>query len=841
MHGQDANQARTTLMARNPNDQLQKARDCLNNSNAPGALAIIETVLRKAPFNPDANYLLGLTRLINGNAQSAIAPLEITLRSDPHNGAALDSLGLCYLMQSRFTDAEQVLRRAASIPRAPALVFMRLGLALLHQGKAVEAIPFLQRTVAMAPRDADGHMNLGRALHLAGQAAASHSEFESALALAPDHADTLFNLGVVCLEQNELDTATHWFKQAIARAPAHAQAWVNLGIVQERQPDLDAALASYRKAWEIEPRLPVAGNNLAHVYATLGEHEEARSLYLATLQLAPEFIAAHEGLASVCLALGRVKEAIAHLRLTVEAEPANHGALLALANALFEAGQLDEVEPLARRACELNPAAAEPYAMLATLYGVRGALEQSVAVLESGYERTHNSGLLGMLAFQYRQLCDWNKWERAWATLALLIDTHAALGSPFWLLCEPLTAQQQLRYTQAWAAARFKGIKTLSPRASRQARHERLRIGYLSSDFHEHATAYLIADVLEQHDGGRFEIFAYSYGPEDHSPTRQRLRNACEHFVDIAWDTDDASAARIRDDEIDILVDLKGYTLGDRLTILARRPCDIQVTWLGYPGTTATPYVDAVIADPYLIRADEETAFSERVLRMPHCYQPNDRKRVVAQTLSRHAYGLPDGGFVFCCFNQTYKFTPRVFAAWMRLLKRVPQSVLWLLDGGATAQRNLLQAAFVHGVTAQQLVFAPRRPHSEHLARYRAADLALDTFPYTSHTTMSDALWCGCPAVGLAGDTFASRVSGSLLSASGLDELISGSIADYEQRALQLATDTVLLGQIRAKVSLARDNAPLFDSEQFARDLERLYEGLIVEAEQRRGSQHSYT
>ncbi len=820
----------THVMALNPNDRLLQAQNHLQQGNVSAATPVIDTVLRQTPSHPHANYLLGLIRLMAGDAQSAIAPLEITLKADPHNGAALDSLGLCYLMQQRFGDAESVLRRAAGIPGAPAIVSMRLGMALLHQHKTKDAIQLLQRAVELGPQDVDCHVNLAQALHRDGQTIPAQHQLETALALAPGNADILFNLGVICLEQNALDTAASWFEKAITRAPRHAEAWTNLGIVQERQRALDAALTCYRKALEIDPRLVAAGNNLAHGLTLQHRYHEARIQYLATLHIEPGYIAAHEGLASACLALGRIHEAIEHLRITVQAEPHNHGALSALAKALFETGQLAEAEPLARRACELNPDSADSYSTLANLFAVQGATEQTIATLESGYQRTRSGGLLGMLAFQYRQICDWPKWEASWQALVPQIDISAGLGSPFWLLCEPISARQQLTYTRAWAEARFKAMHTPAPPpAAAPHHHSRLRIGYLSSDFQEHPAAYLIADVLERHDRSRFEIFAYSYGPEDDSAMRRRLRTACEHFVDIAWDTDDAAAARIRNDEIDILIDLKGYTVGDRLTIMARRPCPIQVTWLGYPGTTGVPFIDYLIADPTIVRAGEESTCVERVLRMPHCYQPNDRKRAVAEPLSRAAYGLPDDGFVFCCFNQPYKITPDVFAVWMRLLKHLPHSVLWLVDGGALAKRNLISAANATGVAAEQLVFAPRRPYGEHLARYRAADLALDTFPYTSHTTLSDALWCGCPTAGLTGEPFASRVSGSILSAAGLGDLVTDSLIDYEQLALRIATNGALLERIRERVARARDQSPLFDSETFTRDLERLLEGLIAQ------------
>jgi predicted O-linked N-acetylglucosamine transferase (SPINDLY family) len=364
------------------------------------------------------------------------------------------------------------------------------------------------------------------------------------------------------------------------------------------------------------------------------------------------------------------------------------------------------------------------------------------------------------------------------------------------------------------------GPRTKNPSTRR---HPRIRIGYLSSDLQEHAAAYLIAEVLELHDRERFEIFAYSHGPGDASPMRQRIRAACEHFIDISREPDDVAAERIRSDDLDILVDLKGYTAGDRLTIMARRPCTVQVTWLGYPGTTGAEFIDCLIADPFLISPEAERAYSERIVRMPHCYQPNDRQRPVGVPLSRSEYRLPEDAFVFCCFNQPYKITPDVFGVWMKLLREIPGSVLWLVESNRWARENLLEGANAQGVSTDRLVFAPRTPYPAHLARYRVVDLALDTFPYTSHTILSDALWCGCPTIALCGETFASRVSGSLLTAAGLPDLITYDLTAYERLAQGIALDAGLLASVRARVAEARDHSPLFDSRAFSRDLEQIY------------------
>ena len=350
-----------------------------------------------------------------------------------------------------------------------------------------------------------------------------------------------------------------------------------------------------------------------------------------------------------------------------------------------------------------------------------------------------------------------------------------------------------------------------------------MRVGYLSGDFRQHAVSDLLVEVLELHDRARFEIFAYSFGPDDHSPMRARLVNACEHFIDIARNPDDVAAARIRADHLDILIDLNGYTRGARTGVLVRRPCPVQINWLGYPGTMGADFIDYLIADNFIVPPGREAAYSERVRRLPHCYQPNDRKRIVAAPLSRVEYGLPDDAFVFCCFNQAYKITPEVFSVWMSLLRDVPGSVLWLLTDNQWATDNLIGAAQALGIERERLVFAPKLPLAQHLARYRAADLALDTFPYTSHTTASDALWGECLLIALCGETFAARVSGSVLAACDLSELVTYSLDDYARLAKRLALDQRFREGLRARLAVAKTTAPLFDSAVFTRDLEQLY------------------
>ena len=814
--------------------QLQKAQNQLQQGLRVEAAQCIDEILKRAPKNPEALWLLGVLRLETGHAHLAVAPLQQSIQSDPRNGKVLDTLGLAYLQLSRFDEAASVLEQAARLAHAPAIVFSRWGLALMNVGRIQESLIPLQKAVQLEGQNPSFHLNLGQALFHHHQLPSARDAFTQAIKLAPHLIEAYTQLSLSYREEGDFSSAALWLEKALPYSSVQTELWHELGLIWEMSLQGDKAKHCFTKALNINPRWVPSINGLARALAREGQPQLARLQYREALALDADSLDAHDGLAMSCLALGRFTEAIPHLRVLLQAEPQNLTALHALASALLEIGELIEAETRALQLIELAPEAVYAIRCLATLLFLRGADVEAIDRLEKGYEATQEPELLGFLAFQYRQICDWPRWQAAWSKLAPLVSTDATLGSPFWLLCEPISAAQQLQYTRAWALRRFGPVVTRQVSQSRPTpsttvnSSDRIRIGYLSSDFQEHAAAYLIAEVIEQHDREQFEVFAYSYGPTDKSPMRTRLLSAFEHFVDISWETDDSAAERIRSDKIDILIELKGYTVGDRISIMARRPCDIQVTWLGYPGTLGVDFVDYLIADPHIIPLGEESSCSETVLRLPYCYQPNDRKKIIATALSRKAYGLPDTGFIFCCFNQTYKITPEIFAVWMRLLKRVVGSTLWLVDQNEITKKNLLACAQSHGVDIDRLVFAPRAPYAEHLARYTVAHLALDTHPYTSHTTASDALWCRCPMVGLEqGDLFAARVSASILMAAGFSELITHNLQDYETLAYEIATNPAKLASLRERLDESIAKAPLFNSKAFTMNLEALFKTVL--------------
>ena len=354
--------------------------------------------------------------------------------------------------------------------------------------------------------------------------------------------------------------------------------------------------------------------------------------------------------------------------------------------------------------------------------------------------------------------------------------------------------------------------------------HARLRVGYLSSDFCQHAVSLLTVELFELHDRARFEVYGFSWSKDDGSALRQRVVGAMDHYVPIGGMTDEQAAQAIRDREIDILVDLQGLTSGARPNILARRPATVQITYLGFPGTSAMPFIDYVLADRFVLPQALAPCFIEKPLYLPHCFQASDRRRPLGPVPKRADLGLPDDRFVFCSFNNNYKINERIFAAWMRILKRVPGSVLWLLADNEWAQANMLAAAGSHGIDAARLIFAPRVAPENYLARYAAADLFLDTVPFNAGATANDALWMGLPLLTCPGSTFASRMAGSLLTTLGLPELIARDLDEYESVAARIGNDGALAGSLKTKLQAAKLESPLFRSDEFVRELEKAFE-----------------
>jgi protein O-GlcNAc transferase len=685
-------------------------------------------------------------------------------------------------------EAASLYRRVLEVAPTNNVAYTNLAVLAIAAGDFNEAETMFRRVVELRPDAAEAHYNLGFILQQQGRLDAAIEVYRCALALRPDMPQAHTNLGVALQHQGKLDDAVAAFRQAVAGSPRYVDAYFNLGAVLRLQNRVDEAAAAYRRVIELEPSHPAARNNLALILSEAGELSAADAMLRRAVGRWPDYAEGHNNLGALLLDQGRLQDALDALHKALKRVPDYPEAYLNMGNALRELGNLAEAIAAYRRAIELRPTYAEA---------------------------------LAQLVYHRARACDWSD-TGAEAALLSAVRQNAARIPPFMLIPTAATAADQLLCARKWVE-HFAVPEQQVFAHGAAPRPGRLRIGYLSSDFYDHATAYLMAELIERHDRDRFEIYGYSYGADPGGAMRARLVSAFDRFTDIDALAHRAAAARIRADDIDILVDLKGHTHRARPKILAFRPAPVQVNYLGYPGTMGAPFIDYIIADEIIVPRDRQMLFTEKLAYLPDCYQPNDTRRDIAAATSRAACGLPAQGFVFCAFNNSFKITPAFFAIWMRLLQQVPDSVLWLLESNALVRRNLSAATVAAGVDPGRLVFAPLLPHGQHLARHRHADLFLDTLPCNAHTTASDALWAGLPVLTCVGETFAGRVAGSVVRAAGLSELVASSPRDYEALALELVRDPARLAAIRSVLGAGRENLPLFDMAKRTRDLEALY------------------
>ena len=624
------------------------------------------------------------------------------------------------------------------------------------------------------------------------------------------------------LERNDFRVAERTAREALARSPEDPEALYLLGSTLLFEGRFAEARGPLEEAARGQPRRGVR-YRLGHCYLALGDAPRAEQVLRAEVAQYPQSANAHNTLGVALVNQAKQAAALAAFRAALDLDPAHAEANANAANLLFRLDRPEEALPFADRALETHPELAEAALTHGLILHALKRYEEAVASLERAYRLAADTPFaLSSLVWSALHCCDWRTLQAHLGALRAQVRAARVPAAPFTLL-----AVSDSPAEQAQCAARY--ARETFPERPSARRHPppadaRIRLVYLSADFHEHATAYLMARLFELHDRQRFELIGVSYGPDDRSATRARLARAFHRFIDVREMSDEAAARVIAELGPSIAVDLKGHTAQARLGMLAFRPAPVQATYLGYPGTSGAPFIDYVIADGVVIRPEDEAFYSEKVVYLPHSYQVNDDSVVIPAAPAREALGLPAKGVVFCCFNATYKLTPQLFDIWMRLLSRVPGSVLWLFDHGPAGTRNLRAAARDRGIDPQRLVFAPRVDHAQHLARQQCADLFLDTLPYNAHTTGSDALWAGLPVITCRGGTFAGRVAASLLSAIGLPELVTESLVDYEALALKLAREPTVLGAVREKIRSNRRSAPLFDSARFCRDIERAYQ-----------------
>jgi protein O-GlcNAc transferase len=626
------------------------------------------------------------------------------------------------------------------------------------------------------------------------------------------------------LDRNEFRVAESAAREALARSPRDPEALYLLGSTLLFEGRLHEALGPLTGAFDKLERRGV-GYRLGYCHLGLGDFAGAEHALRRETRAHPDYASAHNALGVALVNQSRHEEALAAFVAAAGLDPGHAEANNNAGNLLRTLRRPEEALAYLEHAVAAQPGLADAHHNLGLVLHALRRYEDAIASFRQVLALAPRTPYaLSSLVWAELFACDWRELAPHIGALRQLVRTNEVPAAPFTLLAVSDSPAEQRQCAELHVRETPGGPREAVWRGT-PYRHARIRLAYLSADFHEHATAYLMARLFELHDRDRFELIAISYGPDDRSAMRRRLERAFDKFVDVRAMSDEQTARLMRDMEVDIAVDLKGHTADSRMAILAHRAAPLQLSYLGYPGSVGADYIDYVLADRVVVPPGDDHFYTEKVVYLPHSYQVNDPTAAIAQRTPSHAEaGLPQNGFVFCCFNNTYKLNPEIFAVWMRLLAAQPGSVLWLLEHGAAARRNLQRSAEAHGIDAARLVFAPRLARAEHLARHRLADLFLDTLPYNAHTTTSDALWAGLPIVTCLGATFAGRVGASLLGAMGLEELVTHGIAEYEALALKLARDKDALGSIREKLARNRLTHPLFDSARSCRHIEAAYQ-----------------
>ncbi len=763
---------------------LEDALNLYEQGRLTEALDQLRRLIDLYPAQADLHNIAGAAWAGTGQFEQAIKAYDRAIGLRPDHAEAYSNRATALIGLRRFNEALGSCEKAIELQPGNGQAHSNRGIALKRLGRLNEALLSYDKALRLIPGSAECHYNRANTLLELKRPAEAVVGYDKAIRLRPAYVIAHSNRGNALRALGRPEEALASYERAIALASDFAEAHSNLGSTLLDLDRLDAAHTSCRRAVELQPGVGEFRYNLAIVLKRMARFDDALAAYDAAIACDPKHAKSQRNRGHLLYALHRPAEAAESYARAVAMEPEDQGGLYSLGNILQDLGQLDEAIECYRRLVGLNP---------------------------------DHGGAIAQLALQRARICDWESERLDFDTL-----TMAGTVSPVifvWL--EDAPERQLLRATQH-ASEKYAGTSTLPSTAS--VRSSPIRIGYFSAEFHEHAVMFQLARMFELHDRTRFSVQAFSFGPKQASPMRTRLTEAFDTFCDVSTMSSPDIAALARSEGIDIAVDLMGYSGRSRTDIFAQRPAPIQVQYIGYPGTMGAPFIDYLVADPIVIPNDQRRHYAEKIICLPESYQANDNQRLIAgMTPSRTELGLPEDGFVFCCFNNNFKITPTEFDIWMRLLTQIDGSILWLFEANSKVEGNLRREAEKRGVDPARLIFAGRMPHAEHLARLRQADLFLDCFQCNAHATASDALWAGVPVLTVPGRGFAARVATSLVHAIGLPEMAVATPGEYERLALNLATDPDRLAALRQRLEYNRSAMPLFDSERFTRHIEAAF------------------
>jgi protein O-GlcNAc transferase len=737
-------------------------------------------------------------------------------------GPLQHALGL--LQQGRLAQADALCRRVLNARPREFHALHMLGIIALQRSELTEAERWLDAAIASRPDQPHAHSNLSAVLTALNRPREALEQADLALQLDPNFAQAWTNRANALCKLQRPKEALAGYERGVHLAPWLFDAHFGRGNLLLRSGQYGAAIDSYDRALQIDPDHLEALNDRGITLLNLHRTEEALAMFDRAVRLSPRHADAFNHRGSALRRLRRPEEALESYRQALRLQPNRADILSNAANVLLGLELLDEALGCSNQALALEPDLADALNIQATVLRDLGRHEDAAQAYARLLTLTPEFDYaIGNCVMARAHGCDWS--DRAGQVSAIVEsvanDQRACL--PFSFLSLSHCAADQLRCARTFAADR---CPPAPPRAMDVKRHhDRIRVAYVSGDFGEHPVSYLLAGVFERHDPSRFETLAISLRPQQQSVMGQRVRHAFARFIDVSGRGSSEVRGLLAELEIDIAVDLSGFTAGMRPEIFAHRAAPIQVNYLGFPGTMGADFMDYLIADEFVVPRNMQAHYSEKIVYLPDCFQCfDDRRPSTAAAPVRNAVGLADDAFVFCSFNNSYKINPALFDVWMRLLRRTPASVLWLLGARESVRRNLRREAARRGVPADRLVFAGRCPYGEHLARLPLADLFLDCLPFNGGATASDALSMGLPVLTATGEAFSSRMAGSLLTAAGVPELIADGLGDYEAKALAWAQRPEELRSLKRRLAANRSESPLFATDVFRRHLEAAYE-----------------
>ena len=831
------------------------------NGNLAEAERVCQQLFQLDPVSPVARNILGMTRSQQGRHAEAIELLAAAVKADPRSPTNLSNHGMVLQAAGRHAAAlatyDQVLKL---LPDHPVVLVNRAN-SLRSLNRPAEALAGYDKVVAKEPAYAEGHYNRALVLVDLGRVEDALAAYDQAVVLRPAFTSALVNRGNLLRGLQRTDEALASYTTALAGEPANVSGLYNRGVTLADMQRTDEALASYAEALAIAPAFAPALINWANILRAKNRQQEALKGYDAAIAIEQRNAEMHFGRGVLLGELGRTDDALESYMAALQIKPDYVEAFYNRGLIFQDAQQWGESLFSYDRAIALRPNYTEALNNRGVILQVFRRWDEAIAVFDKAIAANPNYAeayfnrsyvrwekkkgdpqairdleralvlnpdypyARGDLLHLKMHLGDWDGLARERAEIDAGVRAGQPIVRPFVYQAISESAADLQACSVQYTARHF----PTKPMGRADGSHAKIRVGYVSADFREQATAYLTVGLFEMHDKDKFEIFAFDNGGDDGGPTRKRLNAVFDRVIDISGMSDAVAATRIGVEGIDILVNLNGYFGDPRMGIFQRKPAPIQVNYLGFPATLGADFMDYIVADPIVIPEAEQGYYTEKVVYLPDSYQVNDSKRPIAnETPSRGDCGLPENAFVFCNFNQSYKLTPPAFAGWMKLLDEVEGSVLWIIESTPQLAANLRREAARFGISSNRLIFAPHIEVGKHLARLKLADLFLDARPYNAHTTASDALWAGLPLITCRGTAFPGRVAASVLTAAGLPELVTETMDEYYALALKLARDPELLASIRRKLADNRATCALFDTDRYRRHLESAYETMVA-------------